>query len=494
MQQTSENPLDGLSGRRLKEAIRYVSRTWLPINVTTLRQIQLRLAEGFYTDQRQMLINDIKSDLSLLAFCFRKLEGVITEQQAAINPIDTLRQLEIGQLTAILSTNEEEISSHRMDEIKDVQALRVRHSLISCGTAEVLARKTSLDPDVAYSCALLRQLGFMLVAWNYPSSFQQAMAAVSVSGNDIETELAKILGFDPAHLGYEVALHWNNCPELRSALGWRVAPAAGLAAPLPDAALRQAQALSFAKFSGFGEALAKVNNKEHYPKAVQEWKEVEAELTAMLGEDNVKSVTNHIQDISKPYAGFKSDIFLRDASPESSVRRANAQLIAKLLEENSYVKRCPQELQREFRHVYERICYGQVSTEGLNMLVSRLIPRAGFVRGCVFLLDPKTATLIPRVRIGDVSARFYKPVVCSASGEHSNPIAEAFHCTTPIKQEGAFLHNDIICHVSGRFGRNDKGGVLHLEMSEGMLKNENHIPILYFKAIRSCLDHCLNLF
>jgi hypothetical protein len=118
---------------------------------------------------------------------------------------------------------------------------------------------------------------------------------------------------------------------------------------------------------------------------------------------------------------------------------------------------------------------------------------AGFSRGCIYLLDSSKAQLVPRVRIGATEGRQYKAVSCAAGGEVANPISEAYHCATPLKQEKAFLHNDIVSHVSGKFGNADKGGVLYLEMSERLLRKENHVALVYFKAIRHCLDHCLNL-
>ncbi|MBN8547678.1 MAG: HDOD domain-containing protein [Deltaproteobacteria bacterium] len=491
---------EGLQGRRLKEAVKYVSRTWFPVNAAVLRQVQTKLADGVYTDQKQALIDDLKTDFALLAFCLRKLETVIAEEKNSANPIDTLRQLEIDQLKSILSPADNEISSHRFDDMRDVQALRLRHSLISCGTAEIIARNTNADPDFAYSCALLRQLGFMLVAWNYPGSFQKALAAVLATGNDIESELAKIVGFEPALLGYEVTLHWNTSPELKTALGWKVAPKSGaIKQPTPSfpealaASEEKRKADTVARYCELGETFARVNNQQHYPQAVQQWKQVEKELRDLLGENAISTVSEHVRALCKNFVSVSNDIFGAEISPDASVRKANNAFVAKLLEDNAYVKRCPPPIQKEFREVYERIIKGEVSTEGVNLLVSRLIPNAGFVRGCIFLMDTSKAQLIPRVRIGDSKDRQYKPVSCSASGERSNPISEAFHCATPLKQERAFLHNDVVSHVSGKFGNSDKGGVLYLEMSDRLLLQENHVAVMYFKAIRQCLDHCLNL-
>lgn len=497
MQGQSHGQSEGLAGRRLKEAVKYVSRTWFPVNSKVLQQVQAKLADGVYTDQKQTLIDDLKTDFSLLTFCLRKLETVVPTENASANPINTLRQLEIDQLKAILAPTDSEISSHRFDDMRDVQALRLRHSLISCGTAELIARNTNSDPDFAFSCALLRQLGFMLVAWNYPGSFQKALASVLATGNDIESELAKIVGFEPAMLGFEVTLHWNTCPELRSALGWRTvtpAPKAPQSFPETVAATElRKKAEAVGRYCELGETFARVNNQHHYPQAVQQWKQVEKELRALLGENAVSTVSEHVRELCRSFVSVSSEIFGAEISPDLTVKKANTAFVAKLMDENSYVKRCPAPIQTEFKEVYERISQGEVSTEGVNLLVSRLIPNAGFVRGCIFLVDNSKAQLVPRVRIGDSTGRQYKAVSCSASGEHSNPISEAFHCATPLKQERAFLHNDVVSHVSGKFGNSEKGGVLYLEMSERLLLQENHTAVVYFKAIRQCLDHCLNL-
>jgi hypothetical protein len=487
---------DGLSGRRLKEAVKYVSRTWFPVNAQVLKHVQGKLAEGAYNDQKETLITDLKSDFSLLTFCLRKLDTVVGVEQASANPIELLRKLEIDQLKALLSANDSEISSHRFDDMREVQALRMRHSLISCGTAEIIARNTQGDADFAYACALLRQLGFMLVAWNYPGSFQKALAAVMVTGNDIETELAKIVGFEPSHLGYEVTLNWNSCPELKTALGWEAAfprkEGASFKESLETSDSRR-KAETTARYCELGEMFARVNNQHHYPKAIQEWRQVEKEIRTLLGENGIALVTENARDLCKKFVSVSAEVFGADISPDHTVRKANTAYIAKLMEDNAYIRRCPQPLQTQFREVYDHIVQGEVSSTGVNQLVSGLIPNAGFMRGCIFLLDATKAQLVPRVHIGDTRGRQYKPVSCSASGERSNPISEAFHCATPLKQEKVFLHNDVVSHVAGKFGNKEKGGVLYLEMSDRLLREENHTALVYFKAIRQALDHCLNL-
>lgn len=494
--QVQPPPPDGLQGRRLKEAAKYVSRTWFPVNTEILKRIQGKLDDGSYANRKDSFINDLKSDFSLLAHCLRKMEGVVTADQVSQNPIDTLRQLEIDQLKSLVSTTDSEISSHRFDEIREVQALRLRHSLISAGAAEVLARNTKQDPDVAFSCAMLRQLGYMLVAWNYPGSFQKALAAVLSTGNNIEHELAKVVGFDPALLGYEVTLHWNKNLEIGAALGWNRDLAASGVSSFPESLERsesKREANRIARYCELGETIARVNNQAHYPQAVQEWRTAEQEIQGILGENGVRIISDHVRGLCRVFVSVSSEIFGAEVSPDLTVKKANTAFIARLMEENSYVKRCPKSMQTHFQEVYEHIMQGQVSSEGVNLLVGKLIPSAGFVRGCIYLLDTGKAQLVPRVRIGDSNERQYKPVPCSASGDRSNPISEAFHCATPLKQEKAFLHNDIVSHVSGRFGNNDRGGVLYLELSERLLVQENHVALVYFKAIRQCLDHCLNL-
>jgi hypothetical protein len=494
----TNNAGEGLQGRRLKEAVKYVSRTWMPVNSHVLALVRDRLSKGYYKDPNTSIVADIKTDFALLAYCLRKLGAVISSEQAKLNPIDVMRQLEIEQLQAIFATCEADISSHRLEDMKEVQALRVRHSLVSCSTAEILARRNSLNPDFAFSCAALRQLGFQLIAWNYPSSFQQAVGGIASSGNDIEVELARILGFEPAMLGYEVALNWSESNELRLALGRGIREnaakerAESFREKVQISAVEQA-AGRVARFCELGEILAKVNNQSHYPKAVQEWQDVQQELAHLMGETGTEAITELVKELSAPYVAVKSDVFSKDLSPEITVKKVQAEYVARLLEENTYVRRCPEVMQQDFKEVYSHISQGAVSTEGLSKLVGKLIPRAGFIRGCIFVVDQATAQLVPKVRIGDANSRQFRPISCSAAGEKSNPISEAFHCVTPIKQENAFLLNDVISHVSGKFGNTDKGGVLFLELSEELLSKDNHTPTLYFKAIRCCLDHCLNL-
>jgi hypothetical protein len=63
----------------------------------------------------------------------------------------------------------------------------------------------------------------------------------------------------------------------------------------------------------------------------------------------------------------------------------------------------------------------------------------------------------------------------------------------PIVEENVVLNGDFVSHVTGKFGNIDKVGILYLEMTEALREVDRENRLLYFKAIRQCLNDCLNL-
>ena len=101
--------------------------------------------------------------------------------------------------------------------------------------------------------------------------------------------------------------------------------------------------------------------------------------------------------------------------------------------------------------------------------------------------------LVPRLKIGDKN-RTFKAISCSCGGEKSHPVAEAFHCLTPLKEENVVLNGEVVSHVTGKFGSVDKIGVLFLEFTDTVpVTLDTGQRLLYFKAIRQALNDALNL-
>lgn len=82
---------------------------------------------------------------------------------------------------------------------------------------------------------------------------------------------------------------------------------------------------------------------------------------------------------------------------------------------------------------------------------------------------------------------------CRERTQSESAIVDALYSNLPLKQEGAIMHGQKVSHVTGSIGSGDKTGVLYLEMSDSAASSYENEHILFFKAIRHCLNECLNL-
>ena len=166
------------SEESLERAVQHVSDGWIPPQFDVLSRIQDRFAAGDYENDRGQLIGDLKGDVSLYLYCLKELSALSEvgpgsaertdslRQKPANTPVELLYGADIEDLQRILNRSLQAISLHSFEEINKFQVLRYRESLLSASASEVLTESLSVDPEIGFSCALLRQLGLALIAWN----------------------------------------------------------------------------------------------------------------------------------------------------------------------------------------------------------------------------------------------------------------------------------------------------------------------------------------
>jgi hypothetical protein len=477
-----------LTSRRLREAVRYVSRAWLPVNQVTLKHaISMLKGEGV---DRQTVLDEIKTDLALYSFLLRRLGGLTAEDSwASLAPHEIFLRLSPEQCLDLFSVQQSEFSVHDLASVKNVQLNQVRRTLISCSTAELLASRSEIDPDLAFGCAMARQLGPLLVAWNYQSSVIRAQQASEAGGATFDEELTKLLGFTPEALGFELIASWCKSPAFLQGIGLK---ALAEGQPLHGEALSQGREVL--RFCKIGETLARVSEPELYPKAMSDWLVVGKEMTKLLGSKGPDLVKQRIEDLFPHYVDLAPQLFHKEISPDRVAKQNNLEYCRRLLNENQYVNKCRPELRKLFTSVYEKVLQHEASMDAVSELVSKVIPVSGFVNGCVYLLDPKKMVLVPRLKIGANNTKNYKPVSCSCGGEKAHPVSEAFHCSFPFKEERVILNGEVVSHITGKFGSSDKMGVLHLEFNDNTpdeLSADQRLTS--FKALRQALGDSLGL-
>ncbi len=474
------------STRRLDQAIEYVARTWFPANPEVLERIRNRADSGKYEDDFELLLNDLKSDFAIFSFMLKELRGFYPDDAKEIDPIKLMRSMNRKDLLKLITIPSDAISSHSFQEMEKAQANRLKHFIWSCSTSEMLADKSeaTCSAEQVFTVAVVRQLGLNLIAWNYPSIYGRVLQSLKEGAEgELDQLLADQIGFEPIELAAALTYPEKLNSELTDILGMtRPSDENGMS----DTALMQR------KLCEIGEAFAILNDPESYPTGTPAARTSIQEIEEILGPGGTDSIVKSIKSRYVSYIATNPDFIATDNANERARQNINPYGKA-LYNRNSHAQRLPDNFKDRLAAVYGMVMKGQVSTDGIQQLVSDLIPFAGFSRGCIFLLEQREYVLIPRLRIGNDNLKRYKAVSCMDSGLQNNPIYEAFYSSFPIKQSGAVYLGDTTSLIAGVLGTTERAGVLYLEMPDGVANSTLMDVNVVFKALRQCMNDCLNL-
>jgi hypothetical protein len=115
----SHQPLATIARNRLTKSIKHIQKYWIPVNPDALANIQEGFKSNRYLENRQILNQDLKSDIALYTWCIKKIcqkykkESVITEE---IDPIKILEEIELDEIKKLLDISTADISKHNINE------------------------------------------------------------------------------------------------------------------------------------------------------------------------------------------------------------------------------------------------------------------------------------------------------------------------------------------------------------------------------------------
>lgn len=486
---TIQQAMAGREQRNLLLACQKVNNCWMPVSSQALENVKSGLKDGSYDLCIDFLINDLRTDIGLFTFCLKEIKKKFKERRMflpeGLSPSELLETAGVEVLKEILDIEASQISPHELIEENHLQMQRLREMLVSASTAEVLSKKVGVDPDLGFTTEIIRQLGLCLIAWNYPTIYQRSMEKLK-DGADLDHELRLALGFSPRLLAITIARQWNLCDELRAAIGDQQA------AETLESSEAEQIASTLKQLCEIGEALARANDPDTYPSARQDWKTAADQIAEYLGSDGLQIIQEAVNKNCELYQSIAPTAFELAADlqrePQLSQLRENS-----LYFENKHIKSCPIEIQQALGEIYQRFVPGQVSKELLRELVNKVIPMAGFPKGCVLLLEPETAQLTPRLAIGEAALKDFHPRNTKqvSSNPNSDPIEEAYKSASPIIESER--HKTVYggACISALIGRSRRVGVLYLEMSKEILSNKAASPLICFKALLHTLNDLL---
>ena len=476
--------------KRLKRACQHVSDLWFPVNGALLAKIRDGLRTGAYERDIELLLGEVKSDLSLFTYCLRELSKLLKQEQAAVgslaNPIEFLRNAGLQRLRKILDVNENTVSRHALVTMSSFQKVRLEEALVSASTAEVLATDAGLDPVVGFSAAILRQLGHTLIAWNYPTVYQRALGSLK-RGTDLDVEIARVLGFTPSVLAGAIIQEWGIHPELKSVVTAEV--------PVDEDAIGSevpAIAQTLTTICKVGEALARANHPDTYPTALEDWRFAKSEITQRIGEEGLSAIKERFAESCISYVELVPQVFRGGMilDPEVQVLKHRQ---GTLLDHNPYVAQCQPDLRARLQELYERIAAGPVDKTNIRVLTHEIIPAAGFRGGCVYTVDPANRILIPQLEMKPVRMRRVAAVPFRDFDDSGDVIATAFQCNAPIAQHLLEPREGVGGFIAGVLGFSQRVGVLYLELPEDAVDDAEANYTVHFKAIAQALNDALGL-
>jgi len=468
--------------RRQTETMNFMVSGWFPTDPNLLDEIKEKVRSGIYVDGEALLAEDLKADLSLLTHSLRKVFGQNFKDHPSANPFLKINRLAQESDVPFLLDSIQSISKHRIKQATSFQIDQLRHSILSCATSEVIAKEAhengvEVNPEVAYSCAALRQLGVNLIAWNYARLYDRARQEARRSKVNIDAILERVLGISPLKLAAKVTGNWNLAPEYKESVAFHFdAKNPGKNAPL------------IGKMCEWGESFAQTNSPQTFPQAEKTWVEASKEISKIIGEKEIRSLQSKIIEktalpLDKLEHVAKEKVVVAVPLIFSHQRARN------LFESNHDIRRCAKSYHEKFRRIYDQIGNERISREALEAVFNFLVPSLGFARGTIFFLNKETMRYRPGLIIGDNSSLAVEP----PNYLRQNSLSDQTYCKSPLLQEEIDASGQVVAHVSGTLGHNERPGVLLLELSEESRTDPEFKALLHFKAIRRTILDCLGI-
>ena len=456
---------------------------WIPCNAAWLSEIQARIKDGIYDRSVDLLVEDIRQDFSLFAYCVRELAQVIssytTQDDARLDPVRTLKRAQLSQLKAVLNVKPGAVSPHLFEAGKEFQTRILVMSMKAARAAEALSPSYQINSETAFSCGLFRQLGLALIAWNYPHVYSRVVLQFK-SDTALDQALGRLLGVTPSLLGITLARQWRLSPAVLGGMGDREAQES------PEI---KATAERLEKLCKMGESIARASDPKNYPEAIHDWSAAKVEIERLLGDRGMQTLLDRVDGACRAYRSLCPQMFqapeIDSARVEISVREGFG---AKLFKRNTHIAQCPEFLKVQLRGLYSRMDGRSMSSEAIQTLIRQSAIAVGFSRGCVYLVEPERQVLAPRLNLGETRHCRCRVTSYSLDGSSENLVTQAYNSSSVLMSSGASL-----C-LAGVIGGLDRLGVLYLEMPKENLEMRQEALLECFSAINQALGDCLSIF
>ena len=470
------------NNRRLFRALEYVSDQWMPCDQNLLDKI-IQLLNDQHADHETAVrvMSLIQSDVALYLYTLRKFYQMLAEEGIPIDEElsahDFILEGGVELLRLIFNDHRKLQTAHSLATADDAQRLRVFEAVVSAAGAQTMAPTFGIESYDGYSGALVRQLGLLLIAWNYPTIYAQALR-VQREGGSLVDVIQEKLGFSPELLTIELLHSWGVSRRVSQHVY-------GLGAKNAIIANQ-----TIAKLYSTSEALARANIPEIYPTARADWGVACTEILSRLGgagfEAIQSSLEEHLAHYKKNIPGlFNASMVLDPRARLAAVERSRA------IDGNPYVPLCDHAIKSAFERIYAAVDPNGNQQQILKDILHQVVPQAGFGRGCVYTVDPERMRLFPQTAIGKGKRSEFLPCDLSLSTQANDIVALAYHSAQPIIEYRIADDGSCINKIAGFIGLDHRLGVLYLEIDGEEYDRNATLVLNQFRAIQRALSDCL---
>jgi hypothetical protein len=481
--------------KRLDSVMRHISVRWLPVNKGILKNINQNLESGEFISDRESLIEEIKKDPALFLYCSRRTSHFADSFDIVPNPFDLIRNIDDSNLVKLFKVSPYLISPHEISKMGQQQALALQYSLLTTFAAEAIAKAhPELSEGTAYSAAFFRQLGYNLIAWNYPKIYTDALYGYRIHKNDLDSELSNYLGVSPLAIALQYAKEWNVHSEIRKQISLYRSQTFSEEGSL-DLSYLANKKIELSALCQIAELYGRSKDPLNYPSAEAEWVQnlqyIEQQVpTGVLSEidQRVASALGDYCDTSKfiltlPIAEEFHLTIAADDNPSDEDEATESSAVFN----NLNLQRCSTDVRESFERVFKMIEHKEPVINILNEIIGPLFSKLGFDRGCVFISKKNSERLAPILRLGNTSLDYYKTLNIETRAN----IRSAKWGNLPLKKE--FIRNDgTFCQqIFGSIINRTHNGVLYIEASPETPTDNDKYTLLLFNALRETLAICL---
>ncbi len=467
---------------RLERGVSYALQGWAPVSDSVIRDVRLRASQGEYRNDTSLAMKDVRRDPTLALLVLKRLsETAAVRGDLQSNLSEIFSKNGERTLSDILESTPEICSNHRLTDATPEQLACITRSAIAASASESIGEHTGISPHAAFVTSSLRQMGHILIAWNYPHLYQRVLKERSPDAN-VDQSLTALLGFSPTLLAVTIAQRWHFTPSTCAALGDEQAiELLSAEEQMKSEALRQ--------ICEAGEALARSMYPEHFPDAERDWQDASAFIRAKLGPSGMRAVLSSVRTYLTEFQGHTPQVTTLPS--RLTVQRDDTEAPVLKTKTNKHIRACPPALAAIIEDIYEQMPHNGVSRDALDALLKQAIPLAGFDRGGLYLLDPDSMLLRPRVPIGTIELTDLASH--AFSGRSRSAISAALHSLLPYEGHSSEIDGTTRSIIAGALGVEHKSGVLYLEVGEQLSMRPAEERLSIFKALRQALNDILRL-